>query len=319
MNSPELETQELETLQRFHTDDEQAPSQRWHEHRHSFINPDHGVFDPRRYSVVPLPEAQAKAYVLEHHYSRSYPSALARFGLILDSTELVGVAVYSVPVHPKVLTNVFPDVEPRQACELGRLVLDGAREKDGGSAKAPHGAESWFIARTLRHLHQSGMRAVVTFADPVPRPGLGGIVLPGHIGSTGVIYQSTNFIYTGRGTARRLIVLPDGRSLSERALQKVRTGDTGSAYVMRRLEALGAQAWQEGQDARQWLEVALAQVGAATLRHGGNHRYALALGPRRRQARIALESLAYPKLVDPFSPAVPLSAPAHTNQHKIAS
>src|SRR5262249_11685086 len=55
--------------------------------------------------------------------------------------------------------------------------------------------------------------------DPVPRrTAAGDLVFPGHIGT---IYQASDAEYLGRTTPRRVLLLPNGRVLSERALSKV--------------------------------------------------------------------------------------------------
>jgi hypothetical protein len=100
--------------------------------------------------------------------------------------------------------------------------------------------ESWFLARCFDELAARGVRGIVSFADPVPRRTAGGAVIcPGHVGT---IYQATNAIYTGRGTARTIIVLPDGTTLNDRAIQKVRRQERGHLYVEQRLCSLGAPA-----------------------------------------------------------------------------
>ena len=96
-------------------------SQRWRSRRASFRPPGE-VIDPRLYEVAPLAgDAASKAFVLEHHYSRTYPAARFRFGLFRAGV-LQGVAVFSHPVNDAVLTSVFPGVAT-DSIELGRLVL----------------------------------------------------------------------------------------------------------------------------------------------------------------------------------------------------
>jgi hypothetical protein len=103
--------------------------QRWWHGRHSWTRPEHGGFDPRRYEVHPIPDPVAKSYVERMHYSGSYVAASRRYGMFLhtpDGPDLVGVAVFAVPAQARVLTNVFPDLEPyTQSLELGRFVLEG--------------------------------------------------------------------------------------------------------------------------------------------------------------------------------------------------
>jgi hypothetical protein len=64
-------------------------------------------------------------------------------------------------------------------------------------------------------------------------------ITPGHVGW---IYQATNAIYTGRATARTLVLLPDGTTLNARSIQKIRAQEQGYDHVERRLIALDTPA-----------------------------------------------------------------------------
>ena len=63
---------------------------------------------------------------------------------------------------------------------------------------------------------------------------------------------------------------------------------------------MGAAVRRPGQRPAEWLAHALDAVGAVTVRHGGNYRYAWAIGDRRqrRRTRIALAPQPYPKGLD---------------------
>jgi hypothetical protein len=266
--------------------------QRWRRGRPStrWADPD-DRFDGRRYEVQPVDEAAAKAFVLEHHYAASYPAARFRLGLF-EGGELVGVAVFSVPAQARVLTAALPALEPYQeSLELGRFVL---------LDNVPGNGESWFLARAFTELRARGVRGVVSFADPVRRVASDGTVIaPGHVGW---IYQASNAIYTGRGTARTLTVLPDGTTLHARSAQKIRRQERGHEHVQARLVALGASPRRPGDDPARWLAHALGQVDARRVEHGGCHRYVFPLGRNRRErARvlIGLAARAYPKTTDP--------------------
>jgi hypothetical protein len=259
--------------------------QRWGDRRHSWVRRSAGGFDPARYTVAPIPEAAAKAFVVRHHYAGTYPAASRRYGLT-DAGRLLGVAVFSIPAQARVLTNVFPTLAPyTESLELGRFVLvDGP----------PGNTESWFLAQCFAHLAADGIRGVVSFADPVPRNVGGRTLFPGHVGT---IYQASNALFTGRGTARTLTVLPDGTSLSDRALQKVRRGEVGHEYVERRLVGYGARQMR-GATGAAWLTDALNDVGAARLRHRGCLRYAMTTSHRDRGLVVTGRGLPYPKRAD---------------------
>jgi hypothetical protein len=151
-----------------------------------------------------------------------------------------------------------------------------------------------------------GLRAVVAFADPVPRtrdsPDGPELFMPGH---TGTVYQACSAIYTGLATARTLIMLPDATVLTARAVAKVRTAERGARGVVARLVALGAASPASDEPLWAWLPAALASIGTTTVRHPGNHRYLIRLGSRRerRTIHIGLSGCRYPKRHQP-EPAI---------------
>jgi hypothetical protein len=257
-------------------------NQRWAEGRTSFRPAE--PISPRAYDVAALDsDNEARAFVLLHHYSGSYPAARFRFGL-WKGGRLAGVAVFSHPCNDKVLTGVFPF--PVANCvELGRFVL---------LEEVPGNGESWFLARCFDQLRARGIKGVVSFSDPVPRQtAAGASVFPGHYGC---IYQASNAAYLGRGTARTLRLLPDGRVLSPRTLQKIRAGEAGWRGGVELLTAFGAQ--EPGEDRRSWLAEWLPRL-TRTLRHPGCYKYAWALGRRAKSQVVRSarpwERLDYPK------------------------
>lgn len=204
--------------------------QRWRDGQSRWRHRSDGGFDAAQYEVAPVDDRTAKVYVERHHYARSYVASRLRYGLWDRRGGLLGVAVLSVPVRRAVLTGPFPELAPfHESLELGRFVLADA---------VPGNGESWFLAQVFRLAAREGVRGVVSFSDPVARRDAAGrLVFPGHLG---VIYQASNAIYAGRGTARTLLLLPDGRVLNERALAKVRALDTGHGYVEELLRTFGA-------------------------------------------------------------------------------
>ncbi|EPH46910.1 hypothetical protein ABT390_33790 [Streptomyces aurantiacus] len=177
--------------------------QRWQQRTPSWRHASEGGFDARRYTVEPLAEEEAKAFVLQHHYSASYPSAKERFGLYLAAgaeRRLCGAAVFGVPVSEAVLTKPLPELRPYdESLECSRFVL---------LDECPANSESWFLARCFEALLTHGVRGIVSFADPVPRrSNTGALIAVGHVGT---IYQASNAAYCGRATARTVKLLPDG-------------------------------------------------------------------------------------------------------------
>ena len=274
-------------LQLFTGDPGAGPGQRWDRGRAHWALPGRDHFAPERWTVAAVDGAVARAFVETHHYSGSYPASRLRYGLLDAGTgELAGVAVLSVPVQSKVVTNSFPGLVPyEQSLELGRFVL---RDEVGFNG------ETWFLARAFRLAAAAGIRGVVSFSDPMARTtSTGQVVFPGHIGR---IYQASNATYCGRGTARKLAILRDGTVVSDRALQKVRAGETGTAYVERLLVSHGARPRPAGQPGAEWIREALDDAGARRALHPGNHRYCFRMGDlaERRRVRLGHVAESYP-------------------------
>ncbi|WP_033355045.1 hypothetical protein [Kitasatospora aureofaciens] len=269
--------------------------QRWRGGQHSWRHLSEGGFNPRRYAVEPVPEKAAKTFVLEHHYSKSFPVSRFSFGLYeTDAGErrLCGVAVFGLPVKEAVLTRPLPDLQPYiGSLEGSRFVL---------TDNCPANAESWFLARCFDELLIRDVRGVVSFADPVPRADASGS--PVAIGHVGTIYQATNAIYAGRATPRTITLLPNGTILNDRSAQKVRSQEQGHEYVENLLIGMGAPAPRAGVNPTSWLREALVAVGARKVRHRGAHRYVFRLGRNRREReriRLGLPILwPYPKSRD---------------------
>lgn len=305
--------------------------QRWAGGRHSWRHVSEGGFDASQFEVRPIPESLARLIVARHHYAGTLPATRFSWGMLtrderliddstpqVDGLGLVGVACLSVPMAASVLSNVFPQLEPfTESLELGRLVL---------TDPVPANAESWFLTRVWQQAAATGLRGIVSFADPLPRHRVAAVTLPdgsvtesveilspGHVGSC---YQGAGAIACGRSTARTLIYLPRyGTVLSERTLSKIRQQESGSAAAEKRLVSLGASPRRRGQDPLTWLRSALDDVGATRLRHPGNFRYAWPIGHRRQQQRsaIAIATTPYPKAAT-HRLASPLSSSLTTQQ-----
>lgn len=255
-------------------------TQRWNRDGKPRYRPAGEVINTRNYEIAEIEDdATAKAYVCARHYARSYPAARRRFGLYRRGGQLVGVAVFSHPASNKVLTNVFKGTDARDSVELGRFVLDDSVEANG---------ESWMLGYCFRTLRKDFL-GIVSFSDDTPRTDAdGNQCFRGHVGT---IYASTNGVYTGRGTARTLNLLPDGRVYSHRAIQKVRAGERGWRAASEELVAFGAPPAPEAEEARRaWLDKWLRKL-TRHLKHPGNHRYAWALD---RHFKLP-PSLPYPK------------------------
>lgn len=265
--------------------------QRWNLRRAAW-RPAGELFRPELHEVAELDELDAKAFVIAHHYSASYPAARFRAGIFRAGSssprELVGVAVFSVPMNNHAVPK-YTRLEPNAGVELGRFVLLDEVEANG---------ESWFLGRAFDLLAQrrAEIRAVISYSDPLPRVDEHGVqTMPGHVGT---IYQAHNGRYLGRGESRTLTITRCGRTLSLRTLSKLRNGERGAAAAYDMLQRAGAPARQPLEDPAAYVKRAIAEGPFRQVRHPGNHVYAWPLGDRR-QRRDLLEHFApsqsYPK------------------------
>jgi len=240
-----------------------SPDLRWRE-RETRWAPEHQLFRPSEFGVdIIAGDNEARSFVELHHYSGSYVAARVRVGLYRKvgclRSYLAGVAVFSVPMQPAALLR---HVGSSEAVELGRLVL---------LDEVGYNGESWFVARAfsaLRKEHKE-LVGVLSYSDPLPRwTSSGRMVTPGHVGQ---VYQALNACYLGRAAARKLYLDGEGRTISERALSKIRAGDVGWQPASARLVAAGADPRRPGEEPGVWLARVLPTFRA--VKHPGNHAY----------------------------------------------
>jgi hypothetical protein len=125
------------------------------------------------YEVWAIDSAEAQAIVKRHHYLKRAASAMFAFGLF-EGMNLIGVAIYGKPASPSLCVGICGEDESENVIELTRLWIE-----DG----TPKNTESYFIGATLKLLPER-FDIVVSYAE----------IGAGH---TGVIYQATNWLYTG--------------------------------------------------------------------------------------------------------------------------
>ncbi len=268
-----------------------AACQRW-QHRRAAWRPAGELFRPELHEVAEIDELDAKRFVVEHHYSASYPAARFRVGLFRAGSsaprQLVGVAVFSVPMNNHAVPK-YTGVDPAAGVDLGRFVLLDEVEANG---------ETWLLGRAFELLAEKRpeIRAVISYADPQPRVDeLGREITPGHVGT---IYQAHNGRYLGRAYARMLTLARDGRVVSLRALSKIRNDERGAAAAYRALVAAGAPQRRPLEEPAAYVERALAEGPFRKIRHPGNHVYAWPLGDRRARHELVKAfpaALPYPK------------------------
>lgn len=258
------------------------PCQRWRDGRTSY-RPAGEPINPSRYDVELIDEATAKAFIITHHYSRSYPVVVRRVGLFrlrkAAWAELVGVCVFGVPMQPASI-RTHAGVDPAEGLELSRFVLLDDVEANG---------ETWFLRRAFRLLRQERpkVRAVIAYSDPVERTSADGrVIKPGHQGG---IYKAFNGRLAGRSSPRTLLFAPDGRVVSGRSLSKIRQCEQGAGYAERSLVEMGAPSRMAGESSEAYVARALRDGPFRRYRHPGNLAYAWELRrignqPREQEA-----------------------------------
>ena len=191
-------------------------------------------------NVVELPKAQCDELVKARHYSRT-PSIFWRgFGLVIDGW-VEGCVVYGQP-SPPIQKHAFKDRDFR-LYELSRLVIQ-TKERN---------AASFLIGQSLRLMETPC--AVISYADSAH-------------GHAGIVYQATNWIYTGATVSHDVLYLVDGKPTHPMTLR-----DKGITAPMEWAKANGIQ----------------------TVKPEPKHRYFQFCGNRKQVQRMRA-ALTYPEL-----------------------
>lgn len=273
-------------------------AKRW-EHRNERWVPPGETIRPEEFGVEVIREAVARSFVQTHHYSGSFPAARLSVGLYrktgVHPARPVGVAVFSVPMQRAAIPR-YTGFEAVEGVELGRFVC---------APEVAYNGETWFLKRALaalskeKGLHatgQTGVRAVISYADPLERRDASGLITKqAHAGQ---IYQAHNALFAGRAKPRWLWLNRNGQVVSERGLSKLRNLERGHGYVERALLACGAAPRRCGEHPADWLNRILRPPLFQRIRHPGNFVYCFGLG-RTDAKRIAghlPERQAYPRL-----------------------
>lgn len=141
--------------------------------------------------VVQIDKDVAKPFILQKHYSRRFPFFYRSYGLI-ENNALVGVIIYGMPPLP-VSKHAFND-KTIKLYELSRLVIQTKTKN----------AASFLIANSLKLLDSPC--AVVSYADTA-------------YSHCGIVYQATNWHYTGGTVSHDHMYLVDGKQVHPRTLR----------------------------------------------------------------------------------------------------
>lgn len=116
--------------------------------------------------------------VCEFHYLKRQAPCSSAFGLYCKTCKMIcGIIIYGTPSSSSLREGICGKEEKDNVIELTRLWI-----KDG----TPTNTESYLIGNTLK---KSGKEIIVSYAEPDQ----------GHIG---IVYQATNWIYTGLSEKR---------------------------------------------------------------------------------------------------------------------
>jgi hypothetical protein len=165
------------------------------------------------YTIKQIDSKSATKMVVENHYLHRRASTMFAYGLF-DDEEMIGCVIYGKPASNALCVGVCGPEESSKVLELTRLWI-----KDG----TPKNTESFLIGRSLKLLPKD-KDIIVSYAE----------IGAGHIG---VVYQATNWIYTGMSD-RHVEWRLDGKSASHsRHLFDEHGGVNGAkAYFGERLE-----------------------------------------------------------------------------------
>jgi hypothetical protein len=134
---------------------------------------------------------EANSLQVANHYLGRKAQAVEAFGLFESDdvlAEMIGCVIFGKPASPSLCVGVCGREESQHVIELTRLWIDDS---------SPKNAESFLIGKALKMLDHR-WQIVVSYAE----------IGAGHVG---VVYQATNFIYTGLSDAH-VVWLLDGKS-----------------------------------------------------------------------------------------------------------
>lgn len=134
--------------------------------------------------VITISKSVADAFVTQKHYSRRASIFWAGFGLE-ENGQITGVAVYGQP-SPPIQKHAFKDRDFR-LYELARVVVQSKTKN----------ASSFLVANSLKLLEPKPC-AVISYADMEQN-------------HCGIIYQATNWLYTGATKSHDKAYIVDGK------------------------------------------------------------------------------------------------------------
>jgi len=137
------------------------------------------------YSIRRIQYQEALPFILNIHYAKRVPSINYAYGLFLQQ-ELVGIVSYGIPASASLCEGVAGKNNKHHVIELNRLVLKHNKKNEA----------SILIGASFKLLPKP--KIIVSYADTKEK----------HLG---VVYQATNFIFTGTTKERTDMAGADGK------------------------------------------------------------------------------------------------------------
>ena len=127
----------------------------------------------------------ADPFILDIHYAKRKPSISFVYGLY-DNEELIGICSFGSPASPALCKGIAGEKNRSKVIELNRLVLKYNRKNEA----------SYLVAKSLKMLPKP--KIVVSYADTAQD-------------HKGIVYQATNFYFTGTSRPRTDMAGKDGK------------------------------------------------------------------------------------------------------------
>ena len=137
------------------------------------------------YEIRQIPYSETKHWILNIHYAKRLPSISYAYGLYRHN-EMVGMVSYGTPASPSLCKGICGEEHRSDVIELNRLVL-----RDNLPNEA-----SFLVSRSLKMLPTP--KVVVSYADTAQD-------------HAGIVYQATNWLFTGTTKKRTDMAGKDGK------------------------------------------------------------------------------------------------------------
>jgi hypothetical protein len=149
-------------------------------------------------TVKPAPFSAAKTLLLDHHYLHSFPGGTQlTFGVFVGSRLLGAI---TLGAGPFLAYQMVEGATPDDCLCLTRLWL---------SDDLPHNSESRVLGIVLRALRRdTNLKFIVAYSDP-------------SVGHAGVVYQASNWLYTGLSSAMAAYDFGDGVARHSRTVGQI--------------------------------------------------------------------------------------------------